>query len=131
MKRVRITFYIYIIFVLALAILSLSGVTGVEIQGGITANCRYILEMASVITTIIAVPIAIKGFARLVVKATDNASRQVQYIKYCHLRLLLILLTTIVNIVIYNILNEDSSLYCAMICIVTLIYCFPSKQSEA
>ncbi|MBR3884332.1 MAG: hypothetical protein IKJ31_06185 [Bacteroidaceae bacterium] len=129
MKRLKLTFYVYAMVIFTLIILSLSGVTVFNVQN-ITPNSRYILEMASVITTIIVVPVAIKGFAHMVIKTGDETTKALQYIKYCHIRLLLLLLANVVNILIYNILYNDSALYCAMICFVALIYCFPKRENQ-
>lgn len=93
-----------------------------------STNTRYTLEIVSVALVIFVVPLAIKAFDlqhRTV--GTERESALKRYFRISVTRLLALAATIIINLALYHILQTDSPLYCALISVVAMIYCFPTQ----
>ena len=96
-------------------------------------NTLYTLEITSVVLTIAALPLALKGFSyitRVIKKSTiDNSKKERLYCAYALLRIALLFIIILFNISLYYILKNESAMYCGLIGAVALLFCFPSTQS--
>ncbi len=92
------------------------------------ANTRYILQLIS-IATIASIPLSMKLFSKTVGKNIGK-SKEIQIQKYYKasvLRIALIVGGTAISSIIYFMLNDDSSFYCAIVCAAAYIYNYPTK----
>ena len=96
-------------------------------------NTLYTLEITSVVLTIAALPLALKGFSyitRVIKKSTiDSNKKEHLYCAYALMRIALLFIIILFNISLYYILNNESAMYCSLIGVVTLIFCFPGTKS--
>lgn len=99
----------------------------------IDINTRYTLEIICVMLTLASLPLAIKGFNRLIqiVKRREISKERKEhlYCAYALIRIAMLLIVTLFDIAFYYILNNESALYCALIAAVTLLFCYPTTNS--
>lgn len=129
-KGARITFWVQATMAAALATLFATGIIGSS-EITISDTNRYIAEVAGVAFTIIAIPLAIKGFSAQMRRAAERKTDH--FIEYyhskCNARTSILFVATVMNIAIYFILDNNSALYCTLLCIAAAIYSYPTQAT--
>ncbi len=129
-KNVRTVFWVYATLATLLAVLFETGIIAKDIPG-ITPTARYIAEVAGVMLTIILIPLAIKGFSMQMTRAAKekNAHLIEYYRNKSNARTSILFVVIMANIALYYAIDNESSLYCALLGIAAAIYSYPTKTT--
>lgn len=89
----------------------------------------YIMQVVTVMLTVILIPLAIKGFSNNLKKAKGVSEREFLkiYSKNTLRRVFLLFIAIIVSEFAYYGLNYEGALYCAILAYGSLIYSYPTK----
>lgn len=90
----------------------------------------YYVEVLSIMTTIIIIPLALKLFSRAMNKTAglDNIAILKIYGKKSIQRMFLLFIALIINIFVYYGIKYDGALYCAIVSLGALIYSYPTEK---
>ncbi|MBO4985332.1 MAG: hypothetical protein J6C87_06800 [Bacteroides sp.] len=123
----------YYMFWIIPVLMIVIGETANEWTGLLAAEVKttYLLETTVILLTAICVPVALKLFARVLVKQIDQASIT-RALKLYHfwsiIRLLILALPMVVGMFTYYMSLSMKGLLCALIALTASLFCFPSEK---
>lgn len=96
----------------------------------VSSTAMYVMQVVTVMLTVILIPLAIKGFTRSLEKAKGmpEACLINLFCKKSLQRIFLLFIVIIVNEFAYYGLGYDSALYCALLGLGSMIYSFPTRM---
>lgn len=106
--------------------------TGVLQKGSVTDNGTiYILQVIAVMVSLAVIPLALRGFKRMMERMEDKPFRKRLgiYMGCSWLRLLAFFLVIEFSVILYYIINDDIGMYCAVIGAICSMFCFPTKNA--
>lgn len=131
LKSLRIN-HIFSLFAVALVIVAFE--TGLLVKGALAAlmpvNGMYVLEVVVIMSTVLLVPYAIKGFSGALNKALGCSEEDFLKIfaRKSLQRIFILFITLLMNTFVYYGVCYDGSLYCGLLSLCALLYSFPAKQ---
>ncbi|MBR4066023.1 MAG: hypothetical protein IKJ97_04655 [Bacteroidaceae bacterium] len=131
LKSLRIN-HIFSLFAVALVIVAFE--TGLLVKGALAAlmpvNGMYVLEVVVIMSTVLLVPYAIKGFSGALNKALGCSEEDFLKIfaRKSLQRIFILFITLLLNTFVYYGVCYDGSLYCGLLSLCALLYSFPAKQ---
>lgn len=91
----------------------------------------YLTETLGILLAASCVPLALKLFSWVLVKKIDMVSIPEAlrlYFRWSSVRLLMLEITTLVNILIYYLTLSNTGLLCALIALTASLFCVPSEK---
>lgn len=131
LKSLRIN-HAFSLFAVALVIVAFE--TGLLVKGALAAlmpvNGMYVLEVVVIMSTVLLVPYAIKGFSGALNKALGCSEEDFLKIfaRKSLQRIFILFITLLLNTFVYYGVCYDGSLYCGLLSLCALLYSFPAKQ---
>lgn len=131
LKSLRIN-HIFSLFAVALVIVAFE--TGLLVKGALAAlmpvNGMYVLEVVVIMSTVLLVPYAIKGFSGALNKALGCSEEDFLklFARKSLQRIFILFITLLLNTFVYYGVCYDGSLYCGLLSLCALLYSFPAKQ---
>ena len=131
LKSLRINFAVAMV---AALVVILAFESGMATKGALAANISssmfYMLQVVTIMLTIILIPLAIKGFSNSIAKVAglDADSALKLYAKKSIQRISILFLVIILNEFAYYGAGYDGALYCGLFGIGSMIYSFPTKM---
>lgn len=131
LKSLRIN-HIFSLFAVALVIVAFE--TGLLVKGALAAlmpvNGMYVLEVVVIMSTVLLVPYAIKGFSGALNKALGCSEEDFLklFARKSLQRIFILFITLLINTFVYYGVCYDGSLYCGLLSLCALLYSFPAKQ---
>ncbi|MBR2638470.1 MAG: hypothetical protein IKD40_06480 [Bacteroidaceae bacterium] len=129
----KITKQLQYLFTASIALLVLVVIAGTNgyLTPEITfqANGKYLLQLLS-ITTLALIPASIAFFNKrmAICNNKEEGATAKEYLNAGTVRLLLTTVGTAVSSIVYFMIDDESALYCAIICAAAHIYNFPTKR---
>ena len=131
LKSLRINYTVAFIATLFVIIAFETGLIPKSLLANIISSTTfYALQVATIILTIILIPLAIKGFTNSIAKAgtMDNDAALNLYCKKSIQRIFLLFIVIIINEFAYYGIGYDGSLYCGLFGFGAMIYSFPTQM---
>lgn len=131
LKSLRIN-HAFSLFAVALVIVAFE--TGLLVKGAHAAlmpvNGMYVLEVVVIMSTVLLVPYAIKGFSGALNKAIGCSEEDFLklFARKSLQRIFILFITLLLNTFVYYGVCYDGSLYCGLLSLCALLYSFPAKQ---
>lgn len=131
LKSLRIN-HAFSLFAVALVIVAFE--TGLLVKGALAAlmpvNGMYVLEVVVIMSTVLLVPYAIKGFSGALNKALGCSEEDFLklFARKSLQRIFILFITLLLNTFVYYGVCYDGSLYCGLLSLCALLYSFPAKQ---
>lgn len=131
LKSLRIN-HAFSLFAVALVIVAFE--TGLLVKGALAAlmpvNGMYVLEVVVIMSTVLLVPYAIKGFSGALNKAIGCSEEDFLklFARKSLQRIFILFITLLMNTFVYYGVCYDGSLYCGLLSLCALLYSFPAKQ---
>ena len=131
LKSLRIN-HAFSLFAVALVIVAFE--TGLLVKGALAAlmpvNGMYVLEVVVIMSTVLLVPYAIKGFSGALNKAIGCSEEDFLklFARKSLQRIFILFITLLLNTFVYYGVCYDGSLYCGLLSLCALLYSFPAKQ---
>lgn len=131
LKSLRIN-HAFSLFAVALVIVAFE--TGLLVKGALAAlmpvNGMYVLEVVVIMSTVLLVPYAIKGFSGALNKALGCSEEDFLklFARKSLQRIFILFVTLLLNTFVYYGVCYDGSLYCGLLSLCALLYSFPAKQ---
>ena len=96
----------------------------------ISSSAYYVVQVVTVMLTVILIPLAIKSFTKAAGKCTGMSEGDALklYARMSMLRTVLVFLVIIVNGFAYYGIGYEGSLYCGLFGYGSMIYCFPTRM---
>ena len=130
-RSLRINYIVSIVAALAVVLaFELGFIEKGAMVNVVSADTMYMIQVTAVMLTIALIPLAIKGFTRAMEKVKGNPEEVVValFCKKSLQRIFLLFLVVVINEFVYYGLGYDSSLYCCLIGLGSMIYSFPTKM---
>ena len=131
LKSLRINF----VFSLLAALLVIAAFeTGVLAKSALVAvvptSGVYVIEVVTIMLTVLFVPLAIKGFSNSLGKAAGLAEEEFLklFAKKSMQRIFLLFIALLLNLFVYYGLDYDGSFYCGLLALCSLVYSFPTRN---
>ena len=131
LKSLRIN-HAFSLFAVALVIVAFE--TGLLVKGALAelmpVNGMYVLEVVVIMSTVLLVPYAIKGFSGALNKALGCSEEDFLklFARKSLQRIFILFITLLLNTFVYYGVCYDGSLYCGLLSLCALLYSFPAKQ---
>ena len=131
LKSLRIN-HVFSLFAVALVVVAFE--TGLLGEGTlasvIPADGMYILEVATVMSTIALVPFALIGFSKGLTKSMGLSDEDFLklFAKKSMQRIFVLFVTLLLNTFVYYGIPYEGSLYCGLLTLCVLIYSFPTRM---
>lgn len=131
LKSLRIN-HAFSLFAVALVIVAFE--TGLLVKGALAAlmpvNGMYVFEVVVIMSTVLLVPYAIKGFSGALNKALGCSEEDFLklFARKSLQRIFILFITLLLNTFVYYGVCYDGSLYCGLLSLCALLYSFPAKQ---
>ena len=106
--------------------------TGVLQKGSVTDNGTiYILQVIAVMVSLAVIPLALRGFKRMMERMEDKPFRKRLgiYMTFSWLRLAAFFLVVEYSVLLYYLINDDIGLYCGVIGAICSMFCIPSRNT--
>jgi hypothetical protein len=129
-QMLRIQFYLFWIIPILLVVLYETAILPVGIYAD-DPQTQFILENIGILIAIIAVPLSLKYFNKILKKSIDNVSFPIALDKYqlwSGVRLGVLDVVVVFNLIVYySTLNNIGGL-CALIALTASFFCFPNEK---
>ena len=106
--------------------------TGVLEKGTVTdSTTQYILQVVGVMTSLLMIPVALRGFRKMMDRMEDRPfeKRLKIYMICSRIRLLAFFLVIEFSVVLNYIISDDIGQYCAVIGVICSLFCYPTRSS--
>ena len=106
--------------------------TGILPKAAVTdAGTIYILHVIAVLVSLAAIPLALRGFRKMMDRMEDKPfeNRLRIYMVCSWLRLLAFFLVVEYSVLVYYLTGDDLGLYCAVIGAICSMFCYPTKSA--
>lgn len=90
----------------------------------------YLAQTISILITLGCIPLALKLFSLKYVerRLREGGSNLTVYRGWCEVRIALLAFPLIINLLLYYLIMEVSSAYCALIVVLAMLFCWPSES---
>ena len=131
LKSLRINFVFSLLAALLVIAAFETGVLTKSVLAAVVPTSGvYVIEVVTVMMTVLFVPLAIKGFSGSLGKASGLGEEEFLklFAKKSMQRIFLLFIALLLNLFVYYGLDYDGSLYCGLLALCSLIYSFPTKK---
>lgn len=106
--------------------------TGRIPKGTVTeASAVYILQVVGVMSSLLMIPVALRGFKKMMERMEDKpfGKRLRIYMTCSWIRLFAFFLVIVFSVLLYYLISDDIGLYCAVIGVICSIFCYPTRNT--
>lgn len=131
LKSLRINYAVAFIATLIIVVAFESGLLAKGLLANfVSSSIYYMLQVATIMLTVILIPLAIRGFTNSIAKVDgmDEASVLKLYCKKSLQRIFLLFIVIVINEFAYYGLGYDGALYCGLFGYGSMIYSYPTRM---
>ena len=131
LKYLRMNYAVAFIATLVVVVVFESGFIAKGLLANhISSSMYYMLQVVTILLTIVLIPLAIKGFTNSIAKVggMDDKSALKLYCKKSMMRISLLFIVIVINEFTYYGIGYEGALYCGLFGYGSMIYSFPTRM---